>query len=136
MSNVEGALKALIVQTVTEMGLVQGNAAGGTPAPTPTPTPTPTPAASADPFAGMGGGTPQPQQVTAEMIQEVVMPLVQNEGTKAKLTAEMQAMGIASLADVKPEQMNELYQRFCRVRDEGAQAPAASGAASSGGGII
>lgn len=132
MSNVEGALKALIVQTVTEMGLVQGNAAGGTPAPTPTPTPTP----SADPFAGMGGGTPQQQQVTAEMIQEVVMPLVQNEGTKAKLTAEMQAMGIASLADVKPEQMAELYQRFCRVRDEGAQAPAASGAASGSGGII
>lgn len=132
MSNVEGALKALIVQTVTEMGLVQGNAAGGTPAPTPTPTPTP----SADPFAGMGGGTPQQQQVTAEMIQEVVMPLVQNEATKAKLTAEMQAMGIASLADVKPEQMAELYQRFCRVRDEGAQAPAASGAASGSGGII
>lgn len=127
MSDITGALKALIVQTVTEMGLVGGTAG------TQTTTPTPTPAA--DPFGGMGGAAQQPQQVTAEMIQSVVMPLVQNEQTKAKLTAEMQAMGIASLADVKPEQMNELYQRFCRVRDEGTAQPAA-GAGAAGGGII
>lgn len=97
------------------------------PAPAPAPqAPAPAPAPQADPFGGLGAPAPAPQPtVTADMISDLIRPLVANETTKAQLQAEMTAMGIAQLADTKPEQMAELYARFQRVAAAPAPAPQA-----------
>lgn len=94
----------------------------------------------ADPFAGLGGAPQQQvqQQVTPEMVQALVIPLVSNDQTKARLTAEMQAMGIVNLGDARPDQLPELYQRFQRVAAEaqGVQGQQQAAVNNAGGGII
>lgn len=75
----------------------------------------------------MFGGQPQQAQqgtpsVTAEMIQTLITPLVQNEQIKQALTAQMQAMGIQNLPDARPDQLPELYQRFQNVKQQAEQA--------------
>jgi flagellar motor protein MotB len=76
-----------------------------------------------------GGGNPQGTQqqsaapaVTADMIQQLITPLVQNEQVKAALTTQMQQMGIQNLPDARPEQMAELYARFQQVDQQARQA--------------
>ena len=91
-----------------------------------------------DPFGGLGG-TPvqqQQQQVTPEMVQSLIMPLVANEAVKARLSAEMQAMGIVNLGDARPDQLPELYSRFQRVAAEAQGAQQAQQVNNAGGGII
>jgi hypothetical protein len=70
----------------------------------------------ADAFGGLAGAQ-QAVTVTPELIQSVVSPLTQNEATKAQCIAHMQAMGLNGLGDCRPDQMAELYARFCSVRD-------------------
>ena len=76
-------------------------------------------------FATGFGGTPQQpvqqpqqQQVTPDMIQQLITPLVQNEQVKQALTAQMQQMGIQNLPDARPDQMAELYARFQQVEQQ------------------
>lgn len=129
MSQIEAALIALIDARIHA---AMGNGAQAQPTPTPTPTPTP----AHDPFGGLGGTAPQQQAtVTPEMIQTLIVPLVANEGTKQRLAAEMQAMGIQNLGDAQPHQLPELYQRFQRVAQE-AQGQPQTGGGNAGGGII
>lgn len=73
--------------------------------------------------ANMFGAQPQQpaqaqQQVTPEMIQTLITPLVQNEQIKQALTGQMQAMGINNLPDARPEQLPELYARFKQVEEQ------------------
>lgn len=77
-----------------------------------------TPQTAADPFGGLGGTPAVQQTVTSDMIQQLIMPLIQNDAAKARLAAEMQAMGIVNLGDAQPHQLPELYQRFQRVAAE------------------
>ena len=115
MSDIEGAIKSIVIRTLQELGVPFGQStAGGAPVTTVTPVAT-TPAI--DPFASPAANA---QQVTPEMLQQLVMPMVQNEAVKARLKAVMDSMGIASLADVTAQQLAPLYAAFCRVRDEAA----------------
>lgn len=63
------------------------------------------------------GGQPNTPQVTPDMIQQLITPLVQNEQIKQALTSQMQAMGIQNLPEAQPHQLPELYARFTQVRD-------------------
>lgn len=88
--------------------------------------------------AGAGGAFGQPQQaaapqVTPNMIQALIAPMVQNEQIKAALTAQMQQMGIQNLPDARPDQLPELYQRFQQVEQQ-ARTAGMLGAAPAGGG--
>ena len=69
-------------------------------------------------------------QVTPDMIQQLITPLVQNEQVKTALTQQMLAMGIQNLPDARPDQLPELYQRFMQVQQQ-AQA---AGLLGGGGG--
>lgn len=64
---------------------------------------------------GLGGAATVQSTVTADMIQQLIMPLIQNEQAKAAIIGQMQAMGIQNLPDTRPDQMPELYQRFQQV---------------------
>lgn len=95
---------------------------------------TPAPA-TIDPFASLGvTAAPTPvADKTPQDIQELIMPLVSNDTIKAALAAEMHAMGIGNLPDIKPEQLNEAYNRFAAVRDKftgGATTPAPTASAA------
>lgn len=54
-------------------------------------------------------------QVTPEMIQQLIAPLVSQDAAKQALTAEMNSMGIQNLHETPPEKLGELYQRFQQV---------------------
>jgi hypothetical protein len=72
-------------------------------------------------FGGLTAAQPVQQAqatVTPDMIQQLVMPLVQNEQAKGALQQHMQAMGIQNLGDTRPDQMAELYQRFQQVQQQ------------------
>lgn len=74
--------------------------------------------ANTNPF---GGGAPvqqQQAQVTPSMIQELIMPLVQNEQIKNELVKHMAAMGINELPQATAAQLPELYQRFKQVEEQ------------------
>lgn len=64
-------------------------------------------------------------QVTPEMIQSLIVPLISNETTKGLLAAQMQQMGIQNLHEARPDQLPELYARFQSVAAQsgGAQQP-------------
>lgn len=90
------------------------------------------PVAQPDPFAGLGGApvTAPPVEVTPMMIQELIVPMLPDEGKKAQLAAAMQRLGIAELPAARPDQLPALYAAFKAIADESAGAPAT---ASSGG---
>jgi len=77
-----------------------------------------------------GAPTPNQQQVTPDMIQALIMPLIENESTKAQLQAQMNAMGIQNLGDARPDQLPELYARFQQVA---SQAQNGAGQVQQGG---
>lgn len=87
---------------------------------------------------GFGGTPQQPQgtQVTPDMIQTLITPLVQNEQIKQALTAQMQQMGIQNLPDARPDQLPELYQRFQQVQQQAQQAGLLGGNAGGAPSII
>lgn len=129
MSQIEQALVALIDSRIAAaMGSGQAGVQAAPIAPAPI-----APQPVADPFGGLGAAPVQQQQtVTPDMVQSLILPLIGNEAVKARLSAEMQAMGIVNLGDATPAQLPELYTRFQRVAAEvnGAgvqqQQPAAS----------
>lgn len=85
-------------------------------------------------FGGGFGAAPQQQgQVTPDMVQQLITPLVQNEQIKAALTQQMQAMGIQNLPDARPEQLPELYQRFQQVEQAARAQGLIGGGAAQGG---
>lgn len=88
-----------------------------------------------NPFGGPVN-TAQGPTVTADMIQTLIAPLVQNEQVKAELTKQMQAMGIQNLPDTRPEQMAELYQRFQQIDQMARQAGMIGGAQGAQPSII
>ena len=145
--SIDAAVQQLVQQTVQALipQIVQAVAAqlpAAPPANAGFATAAPVAAAQPDPFGGLGA--PAPQAVTAEMVQSLVMELVNHptagETYKAQLTAQMNAMGLTSLPDAKPEQIPELYQRFLAVKNgQQAAAPAqqfAAPAATGGVSII
>lgn len=75
-----------------------------------------------------GGAAPQ---VTPDMIQQLITPLVQNDQIKQALTAQMQQMGINNLPDARPDQLAELYSRFQNVEQQ-ARAAGLLGAPQGG----
>lgn len=84
-------------------------------------------------FGGLGAALGQvAQTVTAEMIQTLITPMVQNDTVKQALTQEMQAMGIQNLPDAKPEQYAELYNRFKNVEQRFSGAGQAQAATTPG----
>jgi len=81
---------------------------------------------AANPF-----GAPQQEAaptVTADMIQTLITPLVQNEQIKQVLMQQMQQMGIQNLPDAQPAQLPELYQRFKAVEKQAQDAGLIGGA--------
>ena len=62
-------------------------------------------------------------QVTADMIQSVIGPLVQTEQGKQAVIAAMQGVGVQNLTEARPDQLPALYAAFQQV------------AANMGGGV-
>lgn len=64
------------------------------------------------------------KKVTSEMLTELVQPLVQEEGTKAKVKAVLTKHGLNRLGEASEGQYADLYAEFKAIAD---------GAAASGG---
>lgn len=132
MSALEQALRQIIRE---ELASFAGNAGAQQQAPVQQAPVQQAPApAPVDPFGGLGGtAAPAPApEVTAAMVQNLIMPHVSNDAIKSQLSAEMAAMGIQELGQTRADQLPELYARFQRVITGansalGQQAPAPSG---------
>lgn len=68
---------------------------------------------------GAQGGTPQ---ITADTIQTLITPMVQNEQVKAALQQAMLQQGIQNLPDARPDQLPALYQAFKQIEQQAQQA--------------
>jgi hypothetical protein len=54
-------------------------------------------------------------QVTADMIQQVITPLLQNEASKQAVIQAMTACGVQNLTEARPDQLPALYAAFQQV---------------------
>jgi hypothetical protein len=91
-------------------------------------------AVAVDPFA-MGTPTPTPSPApttinyTDDQIMALIEPYLNNVPVKQDFQVVLQSMGIPKLIEARPDQYNELYQKFTAViQKHGPQAviPAAS----------
>ncbi len=57
----------------------------------------------------------QQGQVTVDMIQALIQPLIANEQSKQAVIAAMNQCGVQNLGDARPEQLPALYQAFSAV---------------------
>lgn len=83
-----------------------------------------------------GAATTQPaqtQQITPEMIQALITPLAQIEPIKNALVQQMQAAGVNSLPEARPDQLPDLYNRFKEVERQAQAAGLLGGGAAQGG---
>lgn len=84
----------------------------------------------ADPLGGLGGTTQTPQVVaTDEMVMKLVSDNVHNEAIKVQMKTILNQMGIPSLPETRPDQLQELYQRLSAVVAQATGQTAAKGPA-------